>query len=209
MVSDKMGGENGPGNGAGAGKPRKRTRRGGRPRLGTGSAKARRKAARLAAVQALYQIDLNGVVIATRSVESVIAEFVEHRLGQEVDGERFVAGDPQLFADIVRGACHRRDRVDELIVSGLDPRHHLERLEMPLRATLRAGAFELFANLSTHARILITEYVDVAVAFYGGREPAMVNAVLDKVGRILRPEEMEGAAASPAAEEADDESASD
>lgn len=152
---------------------------------GGGSAKARRKAARLAAVQALYQIDQTGI-----GVEPVIGEFVKHRFGEEVDGEQFVAADPQLFADIVRGASHRRGEVDGLLSSALDPKFPLERLEMLLRAILRAGAYEVFAQSGTHPRILISEYVDVAHAFFAGREPGMVNGVLDTVARKVRPEEL-------------------
>lgn len=152
---------------------------------GGGSAKARRKAARLAAVQALYQADQTGI-----GVEPVIGEFVKHRFGEEVDGAQFVAADQQLFADIVRGASHRRTEVDGLLASALDPKFPLERLEMLLRAILRAGAYEVFAHNDTHPRILISEYVDVAHAFFAGREPGMVNGVLDSVARKVRPEEL-------------------
>jgi len=159
--------------------------RSGKRKTGGGSAKARRKAARLAAAQALYQIDLTKA-----SVEAVVAEFVNHRIGEEVDGVAFVAADPQLFADIVRGAHARRDEVDGLLASALDPRFPLERLETLLRSILRAGGYELFAHAETAPRILISEYVDVAKAFFAGREPGMVNAVLDNVARVLRPEDM-------------------
>lgn len=162
--------------------PAKRGPRKGGNRTGGGSAKARRKAARLAAVQALYQIELAGA-----GAESVIGEFVAHRLGHEVDGDRFVAGDPQLFADIVRGVTFRRTEVDGVLGSALDPRYPLERVELLLRAIMRAGAYELFAHADLHPRIIISEYVDVAHAFFAGREPGMVNGVLDNVARALRP----------------------
>lgn len=177
--------------------PRKR-RRSGRARTGGGSAKARRKAARLAAVQALYQIDVNNTPITGKSVEAVLIEFIEHRLGAPVDEaeeEVMVAADPQLFSDIVRGACHRRDLVDALVSAALDERHALDRLEAPLRAILRAGAFELSSDLSTATAILISEYVDVAHAFYAGREPGMVNGVLDRVAKSARTGVVEAAAA--------------
>lgn len=154
-------------------------------KTGGGSAKARRKAARLAATQALYQID-----VSTTGVETVIGEFVEHRLGEEIDGVRYVAADPQLFSDIVRGAVHRRADVDGMLSRALEPRFQLDRIEVLLRAILRAGAYELFAHHDTHARILISEYVDVARAFYAAREPGMVNGVLDHVARALRSEEL-------------------
>jgi transcription antitermination factor NusB len=169
---------------------RAKQKRGSRNRTGGGSAKARRKAARLAAVQALYQIDLNQIELTGIAVETVVGEFVNHRLGEEIDGAKFVAADPQLFADIVRGAAHRRADVDGMLASALEPRFSLDRLELLLRAILRAGAYELFVHNDTHPRILISEYVDVAHAFFAGREPGMVNGVLDHVARALRPDEL-------------------
>lgn len=150
-----------------------------------GSAKARRKAARLNAVQALYQIDLSGA-----AVENVVGEFVKHRLGQEIDDVPYVEADAQLFADVARGAALRRQEVDALLASALDPRFPVERLELLMRAILRAGAYELFVHLDTPPRILITEYVDIAHAFFAGREPGMVNGVLDRIARTIRGDEM-------------------
>jgi N utilization substance protein B len=165
------------------GRPRPRT---GRRKTGTGSAKARRKAARLSAVQALYQIDMTGT-----ATEAVIGEFVKLRLGQEIDGATFVAADPQLFAGIVRGTGLRREEVDSILTAALDSRLPLERLESLLRAIMRAGTYELFAHRDTHPRIVISEYVDVAHAFFAGREPGMVNGVLDNVARSLRGDEID------------------
>lgn len=164
---------------------RAKPKRGSRNRTGGGSAKARRKAARLAAVQALYQIDLSGT-----GVETVVGEFVKHRLGEEIDGAKFVAGDPQLFSDIVRGAVHRREEVDGILAKALEPRFQIDRLELLLRAILRAGTYEMFVHNDVHPRILISEYVDVAHAFFAAREPGMVNGVLDHVARALRPDEL-------------------
>lgn len=155
---------------------------------GGGSAKARRKASRLAAVQALYQIELAGT-----NPETVLGEFVQHRIGHEIDGDRYVAAEPQLLADIVRGASARREEIDRMLGAGLDPQWPLERLELLMRAILRAGAFELLVHTDTHARILISEYVDVCRAFFAGREPGMVNGVLDKIARSLRPDEVNSA----------------
>ena len=124
-------------------------------RSGGGSAKARRTAARLAAVQALYQIELTG----TQS-ETVLGEFIKFRLGHEVDGERYVAGDPQLFADIVRGTGARQATVDEILSGALDPAFPIGRLELLLRTILRAGTYELLAHTDVHGRIVIKEYVD-------------------------------------------------
>jgi len=168
----------------------------GKSKTGGGSAKARRKAARLAAVQALYQVELSG-----NSLESVVREFIEHYIGHEIDGVSYVAAEPQLFADIVRGAWLRKPEVDGLLGAALDVRYPVERLEALLRAVLRAGVYELFAHVDTPARILISEYVDVAKAFFGGREPGMTNAVLDNVARTLRPEDMDGTGEGATADE--------
>ena len=154
-------------------------------RTGGGSAKARRKAARLAAVQALYQIDLSGT-----NAESVLGEFIKHRLGHEVDGDTYVAADPQLFSDILLGSSARRVELDGMLASCLDATWPVERLELIMRAILRAGAFELLVHVDTHPRIIISEYVDVSHAFFAGREPAMVNGVLDKLARAIRPDDL-------------------
>ncbi|MEO3435529.1 transcription antitermination factor NusB [Inquilinus sp. CAU 1745] len=149
------------------------------------SAKARRSAARLAAVQALYQIALIGA-----DVETVVGEFVQHRFGADLDGDVFVTPEPTSFAAIVRGASVRREDVDGLIAGSLDSAWTVDRLELLLRVVMRAGAWELLANPEVAPRIVISEYVDVAHAFFGGKEPAMVNGVLDKIARTLRPDEM-------------------
>jgi N utilization substance protein B len=156
------------------------------------SAKARRSAARLAAVQALYQM-----AVAGAGVEAVLGEFARHRFGADLDGERYVAPDPPLFAMIVRGVTERAADVDRLVAGALMPPWAADRLELILRIILRAGAWELLANREVPGRIVITEYVDVAHAFFGGREPGLVNAVLDRLGRALRPEgEADGGAAA-------------
>ena len=161
----------------------------------------RRSSARLAAVQALYQIAVVGT-----DAETVLGEFVRFRLDTELDGDRFVSPDKPLFARIVRGAVSRRNDIDPLVegaldppwtndidplVEGaLDPPWTVARLEVLLRAVLQAGCWELLENADTSPAIIITDYVDVAHAFFGGREPAMVNAVLDRVARQLRTEEL-------------------
>lgn len=151
----------------------------------TGSAKARRSAARLAAVQALYQVEL-----AETPVDTVVGEFVRHRFGHEIDGETFVTADPTLFADIVRGVVERRGELDELLAGCLDRQWTLDRMEAILRATLRAGAWEMLANSAVAAHIVINDYIDVTHGFFSGREPGMVNGVLDRLGRTLRAGEM-------------------
>jgi transcription antitermination protein NusB len=148
----------------------------------SGSGARRRSVARLAAVQALYQVDLSGA-----DPEAVIGEFLKHRLGHEIDGERYGAADPALFADIVRGAIARRADLDRALSETLTPDWPLERLETVLRAILRAGAYELLVRGDVPARVAISEYLDIAHAFFAGKEPGLVNGVLDGLARVLRP----------------------
>lgn len=146
----------------------------------------RRSVARLAAVQALYQIDL-----AAEPVTAVIAEFVKHRLGRDIDGENYGEADGTLFSDIVEGATARRVDLDRMISGSLTPDWPLERLEVTLRAILRAGAFELLVRRDVPARVVINEYLDIAHAFFSGKEPGLVNGVLDRLARVLRPDDLQ------------------
>ena len=147
----------------------------------------RRSVARLGSVQALYQIEITGA-----GAEATIEEFVRYRLGAEGEDGAVAAPDPELFADIVSGACERQAEIDTLISGALDERWRLERLERVVRAILRAGAYELLARLQVPARVVINEYVDVAHAFFGGGEPGFINGVLDRLARDLRRPEIEG-----------------
>ncbi len=146
----------------------------------------RRTAARLAAVQALYQIELSG-----GTVDAVIAEFVKHRLGRDGEGENFGEADQTLFADIVRGAMARRADLDGMIAAALAADWPLDRLEVILRSVLRVGAYELAARLDVPARVVISEYLDIAHAFFSGKEPGLVNGVLDRLARTLRSGEIQ------------------
>jgi transcription antitermination protein NusB len=142
----------------------------------------KRSVARLSAVQALYQIDLSGA-----RPQTVIAEFHRHRLGREIDGEQYGEADPALFADIVSGTVERQADLDRAISAVLTPDWPLERLETVLRAILRAGAYELLARADVPARVAISEYLDIAHAFFAGKEPGLVNGVLDRLAHVLRP----------------------
>ena len=144
----------------------------------------RRGAARLAAVQALYQMDLGGI-----SLPEVIAEFETYRLGQELDGARYRDADRAFFRDIVTGAVHEQRALDPAIDDALMAGWPLARLDATLRAILRAGAFELASRPDVPARVVISEYVEVAKAFFEGEVPAMVNGVLDTLARSRRPAE--------------------
>lgn len=99
-------------------------------------------------------------------------------------------GDAALFAELVRGTNGKLDDVDRMVSSCLDEAWPVERMEVLLRAILRCGAFEMFSRTSVPARVVISEYVRVTDAFFEGKEPALVNAVLDKLARVLRPEEL-------------------
>lgn len=154
----------------------------------------RRSVARLAAVQALYQIDLSGAPPA-----AVVAEFQKHRLGREQDGENYGEADTALFADIVTGTIARQADLDRALSGALTADWPLERLETVLRAVLRAGAYELAARTDVPARVVISEYLDIAHAFFSGKEPGLVNGVLDRIAHVLRPGDLEsgGGGAAP------------
>lgn len=144
----------------------------------------RRGAARLAAVQALYQLDING-----GKAEQVVQEFVAHRLGRELDGDQYGGADEPLFRAIVAGAAQRREELDNMIAAVLPDAWPLERLESILRQILRCGTYELAELPEIPGPVVISEYVAVTDAFFSGKEPGMVNAVLDRLARDLRPDE--------------------
>ncbi len=159
-----------------------------------GSAKARRSAARLAAVQVLYEIAQTG-----KPAAEAVAEFIQYRIGHEVDGETFVPADVTLLTAIVRGSDAERPHLDSLIEAALRPPLERERLELLLRVILVAGAWELLRNHELPSPIILAEYVGIATAFYGGAEPGLMNGVLDRLARTLRPYEFgaTGAGAIP------------
>jgi transcription antitermination protein NusB len=148
-----------------------------------------RGAARLAAVQALYQMDVGGATLP-----AVIAEFEAHRLGRELEGERLRPADADFFRALVGGVIEEQRRIDPIIHAALPPTWPLTRIDLTLRAILRCGVFELLERRDVPARVAISEYVDVAHAFYEAEEPGLVNGVLDRVGRDARPDEFSRAA---------------
>ncbi len=159
------------------------------PGKSNGGGTARRSAARLAAVQALYQIDHSGA-----PGDHVLEEFLRFRLGDSFDTEKDVAPHKNLFTEIVQGVSARGPEIDEIVSSALSNKWTFARVEIILRAILRAGVYELQARKDTPARVVINEYVDIAHAFYDGQEPGMVNGMLDRISRSLRPEEFGEAA---------------
>jgi N utilization substance protein B len=133
-------------------------------------------------VQALYQLEAN----PGAEPEAVVREFVRHRLGREIDGDQLALADPVLFADIVRGAAADQPQIDAEITAVLTPDWPLARLDAVLRAILRAGAYELAHRPDVPPRVAISEYTAVAYAFFTGKEPGLVNGVLDRLARMLR-----------------------
>ena len=148
----------------------------------------RRGAARLAAVQALYQMD-----VAATPLNDILAEFESHWLGREVEGSTYLPAEAGFYRDIVGGFLREQRRLDPLIDRALSGGWPLKRIEALLRAVLRAGAFELDQRRDVPARVVVSEYVDVASAFLDGEETGMVNAVLDLLARQLRPAEFDRA----------------
>jgi len=146
---------------------------------------SKRTAARLAAVQALYQIELNAA-----DVQDVVNEFVEHRLGASIEDMTFLAADPAMFTDIVLGAVARKDRIRAVLAECLDKDRVLDRLEAVLRALLQAAVYEMLARVDVPARVIIHEYVEIAHAFFSEGEPGFANGVLDRAARMLRAGEM-------------------
>lgn len=146
-----------------------------------------RGAARLAAVQALYQMDIGGA-----GVLEIVAEYEAHRLGSEIDGEQYRPADPAWFRAVVSGVVENQRALDPVIRSGLTEDWPLSRLDATLRAILRAGAWELSAKKDVPIAVIVNEYVDVARAFFDGEEPKIVNAVLDRLARKYRGEQKPG-----------------
>jgi N utilization substance protein B len=148
----------------------------------TSAARSRsRSAARLAAVQALYQQEMEGTPTAR-----LLKEFHDHRLGATIEDERYHDAEQDYFDDVVTGVEARRTDIDAAISSKLASGWTLERLDRPMRAILRAGAYELIARPDVPAASVISEYVDVAHAFYDKRESGFVNGLLDSVSKAVR-----------------------
>ena len=141
----------------------------------------KRGAARLAAVQALYQMDLAGT-----GLNDILAEFESHWLGGEVEGAQYRPAEAAFFRDIVGGVVREQTRLDPQIDAALARGWPLRRIETILRAVLRAGAYELACRSDIPARVVMSEYVDVAAAFVDEEETGMVNAVLDQLAHQLR-----------------------
>ena len=141
-----------------------------------------RSAARLAAVQALYQQEMEGT-----PTPSLIHEFHHHRLGATIEGDTYAEAELSFFDDLVSGALARRDEIDVLITERLAEGWSLDRLDKPMKAILRVGAYELIARPDVPVASVISEYVDVADAFCDKREKGFINGLLDAIAKVARP----------------------
>jgi N utilization substance protein B len=140
-----------------------------------------RSAARLAAVQALYQQEMEGTPLVL-----LLTEFHQHRLGATIDDVEYADAEVSFFDDVVKGVDARREELDTLIADRLAAGWTMDRLDKPMRQILRAGAYELLARPDVSVATAISEYVDVAAAFYDKREKGFVNGLLDAIAKNVR-----------------------
>jgi len=137
-----------------------------------------RSVARLAAVQALYQMEVSGA-----GAEAVIREFSDHRFDRDIEGETLAQADETFFAELVRGVVVDQTAIDQAIAKRLAEGWRLERIDATLRAILRAGAWELTRRPDVPHEVAIDEYVEIAKSFFEGPEPGFVNGALDGIAR--------------------------
>ena len=146
----------------------------------------RRGAARLAAVQALYQMEIAGT-----GLNDILAEFESHWIGREIEGAQYLPAEAAFFRDLVTGVLREQRNLDPQVDRALVQGWPFKRIEAILRAVLRAGAYELGHRNDVPARVVVSEYVDIANAFVDKEETGMVNAVLDQIARQSRAGEFE------------------
>ncbi len=140
-----------------------------------------RSAARLGAVQALYQMEIND-----QPADRIVAEFIDYRLGEVIEGDHYAAADNVFFTDIVTGVEDRMADIDSHLSGSLSKDWTLPRIEPVARAILRAGVFELMARPDVPTSVVINEYVDVAKAFFEDSKPGFINGVLDRIAGNIR-----------------------
>lgn len=141
----------------------------------------KRSNARLAVVQALYQMEVAG-----KGLNEIYAEFETHWIGREIEGAQYKPAETTFFRDVLQGVLTDQVAIDRQIDAALQGGWPLQRLETVMRAVLRAGAYELRSRKDVPPRVAIKEYVDVAGAFFGPTESGMINAVLDRIARSER-----------------------
>ncbi len=140
-----------------------------------------RRAARLGAVQAAYQMDLGGT-----PSEEVIDEFVDHRLGRELEGDLYNEADIEHFTNLIRGVVTDQVRIDRTIEDCLADGWTMTRIDSTLRAILRCGIYELINMTDIPAPVVVNEYIDLSKAFFEGPEPKFVNGLLDRIAKAVR-----------------------
>ena len=145
------------------------------------SGRQQRSVARLAAVQALYQMEAGGA-----GVDAVVREFLDHRFGGDIEGESLADADEAFFGELVRGVVADQAAVDRAIAKRLATGWRLDRIDATLRAILRSGAYELTRRPDVPTEVAIDEYVEIAKSFFEGPEPGFVNAALDGIARDRR-----------------------
>ena len=146
------------------------------------SARQTRSVARLAAVQALYQMETGGA-----GVEAVVREFMQHRFDRDLTyGVRLAQADEEFFGELVRGAVGQQAKVDKAITARLAANWRLDRLDATARAILRAGAYELMMRPDVPVEVAIDEYVEIAKSFFEGAEPGFINGALDAIAKDAR-----------------------
>jgi N utilization substance protein B len=147
----------------------------------TGKGRQARSVARLAAVQALYQMEISGA-----GSEAVVREFIDHRFDADIEGEALAPADEAYFSEIVRGVVAYQAAIDRAVVQRLAEGWRLERLDATVRAILRSGAFELMHRPDAPVEVVIDEYVELAKSFFEGPEAGFVNGALDGIARDAR-----------------------
>ncbi len=148
---------------------------------GQNSRSKSRSVARLAAVQALYQLDMEKIGIAR-----LLNEFHAHRLGEQIDDDQYAEAEIDFFDDLVSGVDARMDEIDELINSKLGEKWEMSRIDITMLQILRAGTYELIARADVPTRSVISEYIDVAHAFFDAKDAKFVNGVLDAIAKEKR-----------------------
>ncbi|MBA9082341.1 MULTISPECIES: transcription antitermination factor NusB [Bartonella] len=141
----------------------------------------KRGVARLAAVQALYQMDIVGI-----GVREIAVEYKAYRLGKDIDGDQYLDADFQWFRAVIAGVVQNQKQLDPMLQQKLSEEWSLSRLDSILRAILRAGLWELMNHKDIPTAVIVSEYVDVAKAFFEGDEPRLVNAILDRIAKEIR-----------------------
>ncbi len=139
----------------------------------------KRTIARLAAVQAIYQMD-----IGETSLETILAEFLDHRLGKEIEGDQYLPADHDFFSQILKGVIKYQLEIDPLIDNSLNEDWKVTQIDSTMRAILRAGIYELIFRKDIPKKVAINEYVEIAKSFFDEKTSGMINAVLDKISKL-------------------------